>query len=129
MGRYLLRRILISIPVLLGITIAMYIIANMAPGDPITALMNPEQAANMGPEWVEQQKERLGLNDPMPIRYLKWLGQTVQGNLGYSFADRLPVSEKIAERFRGMRRGLRAGAIAPSCILRDDKGGERCSAC
>jgi peptide/nickel transport system permease protein len=98
MGRYLLRRILISIPVLLGITIAMYIIANMAPGDPITALMNPEQAANMGPEWVEQQKERLGLNDPMPIRYLKWLGQTVQGNLGYSFADRLPVSEKIAER-------------------------------
>jgi peptide/nickel transport system permease protein len=98
MGRYLLRRIFISIPVLLGITIAMYVIANMAPGDPITALMNPEQMANMGPGWVEQQKESLGLNDPMPIRYVKWLGQTVQGNLGYSFVDRLPVNEKIGER-------------------------------
>jgi peptide/nickel transport system permease protein len=98
MGRYLLRRVLISIPVLLGITIAMYAIANMAPGDPITALMNPEQMANMGPGWVEQQKEALGLNDPLPIRYVKWLGETVQGNLGYSFVDRLPVSEKISER-------------------------------
>jgi peptide/nickel transport system permease protein len=98
MGRYLLRRVLISIPVLLGITIAMYAIANMAPGDPITALMNPEQMANMGPGWVEQQKEALGLNDPLPIRYVKWLGETVQGNLGYSFVDRLPVSEKIGER-------------------------------
>jgi peptide/nickel transport system permease protein len=98
MGRYLLRRIFVSIPVLLGITVAMYLIANLAPGDPVTALMNPEQMANMGPEWVQQQKESLGLNDPLPIRYVKWLGQTVQGNLGYSFVDRLPVSEKIGER-------------------------------
>jgi peptide/nickel transport system permease protein len=98
MGRFLLRRLLISAPVLLGITLAMFIIANMAPGDPITALMNPEQAANMGPEWVEAQKESLGLNDPAPVRYLKWLGQTAQGNLGYSFVDRQPVREKIGER-------------------------------
>ncbi|HVL25517.1 MAG TPA: ABC transporter permease [Thermomicrobiales bacterium] len=98
MGRYLLRRIFVSIPVLLGITVAMYLIANLAPGDPVTALMNPEQMANMGPEWVQQQKESLGLNDPLPIRYVKWLGQTLQGNLGYSFVDRLPVSEKIGER-------------------------------
>jgi len=89
---------MVNIPVLLGITIAMYLIANLAPGDPVTALMNPEQMANMGPEWVEQQKESLGLNDPLPVRYVKWLGQTVQGNLGYSFVDRLPVSEKIGER-------------------------------
>jgi peptide/nickel transport system permease protein len=98
MGRFLLRRLLISAPVLLGITLAMFIIANMAPGDPITALMNPEQAANMGPEWVEAQKESLGLNDSAPVRYLKWLGQTAQGNLGYSFVDRQPVREKIGER-------------------------------
>jgi len=98
MGRFLLRRLLISAPVLLGITLVMFIIANMAPGDPITALMNPEQAANMGPEWVEAQKEQLGLNDPAPVRYLKWLGQTAQGNLGFSFVDRQPVSHKIGER-------------------------------
>lgn len=98
MGQFLLRRILISIPVLLGITIAMYIIVNLAPGDPVTALMNPEQMANMGPEWVEQQRESLGLNDPMPVRYVKWLKETATGNLGYSFVDRLPVNEKIGER-------------------------------
>ena len=98
MGQFLLRRILISIPVLLGITIAMYIIVNLAPGDPVTALMNPEQMANMGPEWVEHQREALGLNDPMPVRYVKWLKETATGNLGYSFVDRLPVNEKIGER-------------------------------
>jgi peptide/nickel transport system permease protein len=98
MGRFLLRRLLISAPVLLGITLVMFIIANMAPGDPITALMNPEQAANMGPEWVEAQKEQLGLNDPAPVRYIKWLRQTAQGNLGFSFVDRQPVSHKIGER-------------------------------
>jgi peptide/nickel transport system permease protein len=98
MGQYLLRRIVLSIPVLLGITLAMYLIVNLAPGDPVTALMNPEQMANMGPEWVEQQRESLGLNDPLPIRYAKWLSQTLQGNLGFSSVDRLPVSEKIGER-------------------------------
>ena len=98
MGRFLLRRFLVSIPVLLGITVAMYIIVNLAPGDPVTALMNPEQMANMGPDWVEQQRESLGLNDPLPIRYAKWLKETASGNLGYSFVDRLPVNEKIGER-------------------------------
>lgn len=98
MGRYVLRRLMISIPVLLGITVAMFIIINLAPGDPVTALMNPEQMANMGPEWVETQKEMLGLNDPAPVRYLKWLRETLSGNLGYSTADRMPVAEKIGER-------------------------------
>ncbi len=98
MGRFLVRRLLISIPVLLGITVAMYIIVNLAPGDPVTALMNPEQMANMGPEWVEQQKESLGLNDPLPVRYGLWLKETVTGNLGFSSTDRVPVAEKIGER-------------------------------
>lgn len=98
MGRYLLRRLAISIPVLIGITMATYLIANLAPGDPVSALLNPEQMASLGPEWVEQQKESLGLNDSLPVRYLLWLKETATGNLGYSSADRLPVSEKIAER-------------------------------
>ena len=88
MGRFLLRRLLISLPVLLGITVTMYIIVNLAPGDPVTALMNPEQMANMGPAWVEQQRESLGLNEPLPVRYLLWLRETVSGNLGFSSEDR-----------------------------------------
>ncbi len=98
MGQFLLRRILISIPVLLGITVAMYIIVNLEPGDPVTALMNPDQMASMGPEWVAQQRESLGLNDPMPVRYVKWLKETASGNLGYSFVDHQAVNHKIGER-------------------------------
>ena len=98
MGRYLIRRLLISIPVLIGITIAMFAIISFAPGDPVTALLNPEQAASLGPDWVEQQREALGLNDPLPIRYVKWLGQTVQGNLGYSTVDHTAVSHTIGQR-------------------------------
>lgn len=98
MGRFLLRRLLTSVPVLLGITIAMYAIINLAPGDPVTALMNPEQMANLGPDWVEEQRESLGLNDPVPVRYLKWLGETATGNLGYSTVDRQSVSSTIGDR-------------------------------
>lgn len=98
MGRYLLRRVVISVPVLIGITMATYLIANLAPGDPVSALLDPEQIANLGPEWVEQQRESLGLNQPLPVRYMLWLKETATGNLGYSTMDRLPVSEKLGER-------------------------------
>ena len=116
MGHFLLRRVLISLPVLLGITVTMYIIVNLAPGDPVTALMNPEQMANMGPEWVERQRESLGLNDPLPVRYLLWLRETATGNLGFSSEDRLPVSEKIAERI-GPTLQLMGVVIAVSVLV------------
>jgi peptide/nickel transport system permease protein len=98
MGRYILRRLVINIPVLIGITIITYIIVSMAPGDPVTALLDPEQAAALGPGWVEQQREQLGLNDPIPVRYALWLKEAVQGNLGYSYNDRQPILDKIGDR-------------------------------
>ena len=98
MGQYLLRRLMISIPVLLGITLVTYVIVNMAPGDPVTALIDPEQAASLGPGYIEQQREKLGLNDPLPVRYGKWLQQIATGNLGYSYADRQPILDKISGR-------------------------------
>ncbi|HVB63313.1 MAG TPA: ABC transporter permease [Nitrolancea sp.] len=98
MGRYILRRILISIPVMIGITMVTYLIVNLAPGDPISAMLNPETIASQGPDWVAQQKAALGLNDPLPIRYVLWLKQVAQGNLGFSYNDRLPVTGKIRER-------------------------------
>ncbi len=98
MGRYILRRILVSIPVMIGITLVTYLIVNLAPGDPISAMLNPEAIASQGPEWVAQQKAALGLNEPMPIRYVLWLKEVAQGNLGFSYNDRLPVTSKIRER-------------------------------
>ncbi|MCC6705120.1 MAG: ABC transporter permease [Thermomicrobiales bacterium] len=98
MGRYLLRRILISIPVLFGISIATYAFLNFAPGDPVTAMLNPQSMATLGPDWVDQRREALGLNDPVYVRYGKWLGQVAQGNLGYSYRDGQPVTHLIGER-------------------------------
>lgn len=98
MGQYLLRRLLISIPVLLGITMATYGIINLAPGDPVAAMISPEAASSLGPGWVEQQREALGLNRPLPVRYGLWLKELAQGNLGFSLKDRQPINQKIVER-------------------------------
>jgi peptide/nickel transport system permease protein len=98
MGRYILRRLLISIPVLFGITLVSYFIISLAPGDPVSAMVNPEQISELGPGWLEERREELGLNDPLPVRYGKWLSQVVQGNLGYSYIDRQPIADKISER-------------------------------
>lgn len=98
MGHYLLRRLAISVPVLIGITMAIYLIVNLAPGDPVTALISPEAAASLGPDWVAQQKVALGLNQPLPVRYALWIKEAARGNLGYSFKDRQPVAKQIRER-------------------------------
>ncbi len=98
MGQYLLRRLAISIPVLIGITLATYVIVNLAPGDPVTALISPEAAASLGPDWVAAQREQLGLNKPLPVRYVLWMRQILRGNLGFSAQDRQPISKKIRER-------------------------------
>ena len=96
---FIIRRLLIAIPVLLGVTAITYLIISLAPGDPVTAMLDPEQMTVLGPDWVRQRKAELGLDQPIPVRYALWLGQVVQGNLGYSAIDRLPVARKIGERF------------------------------
>ena len=65
MGRYLLRRLAISVPVLFGITLVTFVIINMAPGDPVAALIDPESISALGPEWFEEQKKALGLDQPV----------------------------------------------------------------
>src|SRR4051794_29730950 len=98
MGRYILRRLLISMPVLFGITVVTYVIVTLAPGDPVSALINPETVASLGPGWLEQQRHELGLDRPLPIRYGLWMKEILRGNLGYSYSDRQPVADKISER-------------------------------
>ena len=98
MGTYILRRLVVSIPVLLGITVVTYLILNLAPGDPASAMIDPEMEILLGPEYVEQQRERLGLNEPLPVRYALWLRELAVGNFGYSFLDGQPVSDKLWAR-------------------------------
>jgi peptide/nickel transport system permease protein len=96
---YILRRLLITLPVLLGITAITYILVSLAPGDPVTAMLDPEQMTILGPDWIKERKAELGLDKPIPVRYVLWLREVARGNLGYSAIDRRPVSEKIGERF------------------------------
>jgi peptide/nickel transport system permease protein len=98
MGTYLLRRLAISVPVLLGITLAVYVVISLAPGDPVDAMINPEMAASMGPGYMELKREELGLNQPILVRYGLWLKEVFQGNLGYSFMDRQSIAGKVGER-------------------------------
>ncbi|MGG1675482.1 ABC transporter permease [Neobacillus sp. NRS-1170] len=91
---YIIRRLLIAIPVLFGVTIVNFIIINMAPGNPVDMYVDP----NTSQELLNLRKEQLGLNDPLWVQFFHWLGNLVQGNLGYSFSTYEPVSKVILER-------------------------------
>ena len=97
MGRFILRRILISLPVFFGITIIVFSMLHFAPGDPVSGMFDPT-VGDFSAERVAAERERLGLNDPLPIQYVKWLGRVLQGDLGYSLVLQRPVSSMISVR-------------------------------
>ncbi|WP_284638496.1 ABC transporter permease [Paenibacillus silviterrae] len=94
MLNYMIRRLLIAIPVLLGVTFLNFIIINLAPGDPVDMYVNPDVS-----EADKQiRREALGLNDPFMLRYVKWLLNLAHGDLGHSFSSFQPVADLISER-------------------------------
>ncbi len=101
MGAYILRRILISIPVLLGITIVGFVALKLSPGDPLLTSVNPEVLANLlsQPQLLEAERHRLGFDQPIfPNQYLNWLGNVLQGDLGFSLTSRRPIVHEIGSR-------------------------------
>ena len=92
---YLLQRLLSAIPVLIGITIIVFFIISLIPGDPATAILGSYAT----PENVKLLNEQLGLDKGLVQRYFIWLGNLVQGDLGRSFALNRPVLDEILERF------------------------------
>ncbi|GIN19757.1 MAG TPA: ABC transporter permease [Bacillus bacterium] len=92
---YIIRRVLMAIPLLLGITILSFAIIKAAPGGPTSLLMDP----NGKPEDKAKLEEKYGLNDPVYVQYGKWLGNMVKGDFGTSLIRRgMPVSEMILNR-------------------------------
>jgi len=95
MSLYLLRRLLISVPVLLGISVVLFSILALAPGDPFGELaLNP----NIPPEVRLNLRQQFGLDDPLVLRYLRWLAAMLRGDWGYSFVSRMPVQMLIMQR-------------------------------
>ena len=95
MGSYILKRLVSAIPVLLGITVIVFLIMSMIPGDPATAILGSYAT----PENVEKINRDLGLDKPMVQRYFIWLGNMLQGDFGRSFSLNRPVLDEVLERF------------------------------
>lgn len=95
MSKYLLRRLLISIPALLGISLVLFTVLALAPGDPFEELAtNP----NVPPEVRANLRAQFGLDDPIPVRYMRWVTAMVKGDWGFSFVSRINVSTLIMQR-------------------------------
>jgi peptide/nickel transport system permease protein len=95
MGKYILRRLLIAIPTLLAITFVVFAILSLAPTDPLSQFGADPRVP---PEVRERIREALGLNDPWPIRYVKWLTSLFRGDFGVSFMSHSSVSDLILQR-------------------------------
>ena len=95
MNRYLLNRVLISIPTLIAISIVVFAILALAPGDPMGEFAtNPSLTA----EVRENIRRSLGLDQPIYLRYLKWILAFIRGDMGYSFTSRSPVIDLLFQR-------------------------------
>jgi len=95
-GIYALRRILTSIPLLLVITALIFTLLQFTPGDPLDAYIPPDQVISVQQRQII--KEELGLDQPKAVQYVRWLGQALQGNLGFRIKNGEPVSREIARR-------------------------------
>lgn len=97
MLRYILRRIVVSIPILIGVTVITFIFIQLVPGDYIDTLVNPEKSPATR-EDMAALEEQLGLNKPAPVQYALWMKELAKGNLGNSLSSQKPVTDEIMRR-------------------------------
>ncbi|MBT3325026.1 MAG: ABC transporter permease [Gemmatimonadales bacterium] len=96
MFSYIARRVLQMIPLILGITVVLFAVIQAAPGGPEAALLESDRFID--PAVIEAYRERLGVDQPVPVQYIKWVTSAAMGDLGTSFSTTRPVSEMILER-------------------------------
>jgi peptide/nickel transport system permease protein len=89
---YLLRRILAAIPILFGLLTVTFFIIHLAPGDPAALYLQ----GDVDPRYAEHLRASLGLSDPLPVQYVKWVQGVLRGELGFSFSRHTPVTEILA---------------------------------
>lgn len=94
MWKTILRRVLLMIPQIFILSILVFILAEMMPGDALTGLIDP----NISAEQIAAQREKLGLNKPVVEKYIDWVWNALHGDFGNSFKHKLPVTEVIGER-------------------------------
>ncbi len=95
MYQYIARRLFLTIPVVLGVSIIVFAIIRMIPGDPARAMAGPQAS----PQYIESVRARYGLDEPIAVQYMTFMRRAVQGDFGISVFSRRPVITEIAERF------------------------------
>ena len=111
MGSYLVKRLLMLPPVLLGVTVIVFLVMALIPGDPALAILGTYAT----PANLAQVRVELGLNHPLPIRYLFWLSALLHGNLGWSYILHKPVLDEVMARLGPTM--LLAGASLVICAI------------
>ncbi len=94
MTRYIIRRAIQSFFILIGVTTLTFILVHLAPGGPEAYAEDPR----LPPDYAQKYRRQLGLDQPLPVQYAKWVWQVGHLNLGRSYADKRPVTEKVFER-------------------------------
>ncbi|MDX1991712.1 MAG: ABC transporter permease [bacterium] len=95
MGKYLFRRLLETIPVVVGVSILVFLLIHFIPGDPAVAILGDRAS----PENIAALREQLGLNRPLHEQYLIWVGNLLRGDLGNTVRGNIPISLEISHRF------------------------------
>ena len=96
MATYIWSRLAVTVPVLLLVSALVFFIMNLLPGDPATLILQGQAAST--PEQIDKLREQLNLDDPAPVRYARFLGDAVRGDLGTSVQYKRPVIDLIMER-------------------------------
>lgn len=95
---FIIRKLLGVIPMLVLISFLIFIGIDLTPGDAITFMVSPEELAKLDPDGIAKLRERLGLDQPLIIRYFKWFTNLVQGDFGYSLASGVPIAKILKLR-------------------------------
>src|SRR5436190_14186901 len=94
MTTYILKRLVSMVPVLFLVSIVLFSLIHLTPGDPVVAMLGEEAT----PEARDRLRTQLGLDKPLPVQYATWIVKVVSGDLGRSIRTNQPVSEAISER-------------------------------
>lgn len=113
MTAYVTRRILSLVPTWLGISLFAFTLATLSPGDPAELILNRQLEEPPTEQQLEAFRERNGLNDPLPVQYISWVGRFATGDLGTSFRSGQPVLQELGSRFPAtLQIALPAAALA-----------------
>src|SRR4051812_8473007 len=96
MTKYLVQRLILVVPVLLGVSVAVFLMLHLLPGDPALAMLAGQ--SGITPEDVDRVRRQLGLDQPVPVQYFNYIGRVLHGDFGESVHSHRPVLEMIAEQ-------------------------------